>query len=148
MTAGSPVFVDTNILVYFTFAYFAEHQAARRRLSEYESLPVRLWTSRQVLREFLSVATRPSFLTPLPSPQFLAKAVEAFENRFEIAVDDREVTARLLELVENPGAQGKQVHDANIVATMRRHRIPYLVTHNTADFRRYAPWVSVLPLIP
>jgi len=46
MTAGSPVFVDTNVLVYFTFTHFAEHREARRRLAECESLPAALWTSR------------------------------------------------------------------------------------------------------
>jgi predicted nucleic acid-binding protein len=148
MTAGSPVFVDTNVLVYFTFAHFAEHQAARQRLAECERLPVTLWTSRQVLREFLAVTTRPGFLTPLPPPSFLVKTVQAFENQFQIAADDAEVTTRLMELVEDPGAQGKQVHDANIVATMRRHQISHLVTHNAADFRRYAPWIVIVPLIP
>ena len=148
MTADSPVFVDTNVLVYFTFTHFAEHQGARRRLAECESLPATLWTSRQVLREFLAVATRPGFLTPLPSVRFLAQAVQAFENWFQIAAEDAQVTGLLLELVENPGAQGKQVHDANIVATMRRHRITRLLTHNGSDFRRFSPWVTVVPLIP
>lgn len=148
MTAGSPVFVDTNVLVYFTFTHFAEHQGARQRPAEYEGLPATFWTSRQVLREFLAVTTRPGFLTRLPSLPFLARTVRAFEKQFRIAADDAEVTGLLLELVENPGAQGKQVHDANIVATMRRHRISHLLTHNTADFRPYAPWVTVLPLIP
>ena len=148
MTAGSAVLVDANVLVYATFDHIAWHAAAQRRLAELGTLPVTFWTSRQVLREFLAVTTRPGFLTPLPSPPFLAKTVQHVENRFQIATDDAGVTARLLQLVENPGAQGKQVHDGNIVATMHRHRIPYLLTHNTTDFRRYAPWVTALPLIP
>jgi predicted nucleic acid-binding protein len=93
MTAGSHVFVDTNVLVYFTFTHFAEHQGARQRLAECEGLPAPLWTSRQVLREFLAVTTRPGFLAPLPSLPFLAKTVRAFENQFLIAADDAEVTA-------------------------------------------------------
>lgn len=148
MRAGSPLFVDTNVLVYFTFIHFAEHQPARQRIAKCESLPAVLWTSRQVLREFLAVATQPGFLTPLPPFTFLADAVRAFENQFQVAADDAEVTALLLELAENPGARGKQVHDANIVATLRRHRISHLLTHNITDFRRYAPWVTVVPLIP
>jgi predicted nucleic acid-binding protein len=147
MTAGSRVFVDTNVLVYFAFAHFAQHHAARQRLAECESLGVTLWTSRQVLREFLVVTTRPGFLTPVPPPSFIVKAVQAFENQFQIAADDAEVTRRLLELVENPGAHGRQVHDANIVATMLCHQISHLVTHNAADFRRYASWVTVVSLI-
>jgi predicted nucleic acid-binding protein len=87
-------------------------------------------------------------LDALAVPPFPANTVRAFENQLQITADDAEVTALLLELVENPGAHGKQVHDANIVATMRRHRISHLLTHNTTDFRRYALWVTVLPLIP
>jgi len=148
MTAGSGVFVDANILVYATFDQTPWHIAAQRRLTEVGRTPVAFWTSRQVLREFLAVTTRQGFLTPLPSPLFLAKTVRHFETRFQIATDDTEVTARLLELIEQPGAQGKQIHDANIVATMRRHGIPYLLTHNVSDFIRYQPWIAVLPLLP
>jgi hypothetical protein len=53
-----------------------------------------------------------------------------------------------LDILDHPGAQGKQMHDANIVAIMRHYAIPYLLTHNASDFGRYAPWVKVLPLVP
>jgi predicted nucleic acid-binding protein len=146
--AGSAVFVDTNILVYFVFSHFVEHNAARKRLADCEKQQVALWTSRQVLREFLAVTTRPGFLTPLPPSQFLVRMVETFEKQFRVVGDDAAVTARLLELIDNPGAQGRQVHDANIVATMRCHQLSLLLTHNGSDFGRYAPLVTVIPLIP
>ena len=111
------------------------------------SPPVTFWTSRQVLREFLAAASRPGFLVPPPPSPFLAGLIEDFETRFRIAEDDREVTALLLELIANPGARGRQVHDANIVATMLHHGIPNLLTHNTSDFERYRPWITVLPLV-
>ena len=81
MTAGSAVFVDAKVLVYFTFAHFVEHHPARQRLAALESLPVLLTTSRQVLREFLAVTTRPRFLTPLPRVSFLQEMVNGFEDR-------------------------------------------------------------------
>jgi predicted nucleic acid-binding protein len=136
MTAGSAVFLDTNVLVYLTFAHFPLHAAARRHIAELERLPVWFWISRQVLREFLAVTTRPGFLAPLPPVSFLAATLVGFESRFEVAEDDSNVTALLLQLVEKPGAQGRQVHDANIVATMLRYGIQYLLTHNTSDFDR------------
>ena len=43
---------------------------------------------------------------------------------------------------------GKQVHDANIVATMLAHGIPRLLTHNVTDFTRFAAIIAVEPLIP
>jgi len=43
---------------------------------------------------------------------------------------------------------GKQVHDANIVATMLVHGVPNLLTHNAADFKRFSHLIAVLPLVP
>ena len=34
---------------------------------------------------------------------------------------------------------GKQVHDANIVATMLAHGVGRLLTFNVADFQRFVP---------
>ena len=78
MTAGSAVFVDANVLVYATFDQARWHAPARHRLMELGSIPVTFWTSRQVLREFLAVITRPGFLTPLPPVAFFAKDGKRF----------------------------------------------------------------------
>jgi predicted nucleic acid-binding protein len=138
---GSAVFLDT------TFPQSPFHDAALARLKTLDSDEALFWTSRQVLREYLASTTRPGDIVPVPPLASLLKAVRQFEAEFQIADEDAGVTAHLLDLLETPGAQGKQVHDANIVATMRRYNIPYLLTHNTADFTRYAPGVTVLPLI-
>ena len=39
---------------------------------------------------------------------------------------------------------GKQVHDANIVATMLAHGERRLLTFNGADFRRFEPMIEVV----
>jgi len=103
--------------------------------------------SRQVLREFLASTTRPGAVVPPPPLDALFQAVRQFEAEFEIADEDAAVTAVLLDLLKSRTVQGKQIHDANIVATMRRYGIPSLLTHNTADFMRYVPDVSILSLI-
>jgi len=76
---------------------------------------------------------------PSPTLEALSQAVRQFEAEFEIADEDAAVTALLLNLVKSRNVQGKQIHDANIVASMRRHGIPSLLTHNIADFTRYVP---------
>ncbi len=146
--AGSAVFIDTNILIYSSFWSAPLHAEARRRLEELESSGAILWTSRQVLREFLAVATRPGTVTPSPAPDALSELIGRFESVFRIADDDASVTTLLIGLLESLKIQGKQIHDANIVATMKRHRIPRLLTHNVADFARYAQDVEVVPLLP
>ena len=146
-TPGKAVFLDTNILVYASFPGTPFHDAARARLGELERDGAVFWASRQVLREFLASTTRPGAVVPPPTLAAVAEAVRQFEAEFEIADEDAAVTAILLELLKSRRVQGKQIHDANIVATMRRYGIPSLLTHNTADFVRYIPDISVLSLI-
>ena len=146
-TPGSALFIDTNILVYAIFPGTTFHEAARARLSELESDGVLFWTSRQVLREFLASTTRPGAVIPQPTLDSLTNAVRQFEAEFKIADEDSAVTAILLDLLKSRTVLGKQIHDANIVATMRRYGIPSLLTHNVADFMRYVPDINLLPLL-
>jgi hypothetical protein len=39
---------------------------------------------------------------------------------------------------------GKQIHDANIVASMLVHNIPTLMTLNTVDFTRFSDKIALL----
>jgi predicted nucleic acid-binding protein len=72
--------------------------------------------------------------------------VRQFETLFRIGEENATVTARLLDLLERTPVGGRQVHDANIVATMLSHGVTRLVTENTADFKRCAGPFAVLPL--
>jgi len=42
---------------------------------------------------------------------------------------------------------GKQVHDANIVATMLVNDIDTLVTNNVSDMERFSKQVTIVPLV-
>jgi predicted nucleic acid-binding protein len=147
-TPGSAVFLDTNILVYAAFPSLRLHAVAIARLAELRQLDVVFWISRQILREFLAATTRPGAIDPAPPIAVLTRTVRDFAAGFTVAEDSSGVTAHLLDILETVGAQGKQVHDANIAATLRHCGIPNLLTHNTSDFARYQPWITVLPLIP
>ena len=94
------------------------------------------------------MTTRQGGIIPPPTSATLAQAILKFEATFEIADEDAIVTAFLLDLLKSRTTQGKQIHDANIVATMQRYGLQWLFTHNTADFTRYVPNISILPLIP
>lgn len=63
--------------------------------------------------------------------------VRLFTEHFEVADDTTMVTAQLLTLLTELPGGGKQVHDANIVATMLAFDIPTLLTQNVGDFRRF-----------
>ena len=53
---------------------------------------------------------------------------------------------RLLQLASSIAINGKQIHDANVVATMQAYGVTRLLTHNAADFTRYISLITLLPL--
>lgn len=63
-----------------------------------------------------------------------------------MAEDSAQVTDQLLNLIGQFPTGGKQVHDANIVATMLVHGIPALLTNNVTDFTRFSGLITILPL--
>lgn len=50
---------------------------------------------------------------------------------------------RLLRLLTVTPTGGKQIHDANIVATMMAYNIPVLLTFNRRDFERFGQYVTL-----
>jgi predicted nucleic acid-binding protein len=138
------VFVDTNILVYATQASSPRRDAARDALHRFSSGEPRMCISRQILREYLSVVTRPQlFLNPVPMAEALADVV-GFASDFDLLEDGPEVGKRLIELCRLVPIAGRQVHDANIVATMLAHGENRLLTMNRGDFRRFEPRIELV----
>lgn len=147
ITAGSGIFIDTNILVYANLAQSPLHDHAVAHLRDFETTGHDLYISRQVLREYLAVMTRPGILTQEIPLSSLIQDVRGFEDGLIVLDDGPAVTAKLLETIERYSVAGKQIHDANIVATMLVYDIPALLTHNVADFKRYQDLITVLPLV-
>lgn len=142
----SPIFIDTNVLVYANLAQSPLNSLAVQRLAALNTQGIDLWISRQALREYLSAMTRPGDLTGTIRIESLVADVRYFANRFHMAEDSPDVTTHLLNLMEQIPIGGRQVHDANIVATMRVHSIGRLLTHNTDDFARFSHLIEVIPL--
>jgi predicted nucleic acid-binding protein len=100
--------------------------------------------SRQVLREYLAVVTRQqTWGDALPLRVAMADA-EIFCRRFRVLEDGPAVWDELLQLSRRIPFGGRQVHDANIVATMLAHRERRLLTFNEADFKRFVPLIEVV----
>ncbi|MDP9313743.1 MAG: PIN domain-containing protein [Chloroflexota bacterium] len=142
------MFLDTNILVYATISAAPLHAVALRAVVDREQAGVELWVSRQVLREYLAVLTRPQTFTPPIPIMTLVAQITHFMHRFQVAGEDTTTTAHLLTLLQTLPTGGKQVHDANIVATMQANSIDQLLTHNVTNFSRFAGLITIVPLIP
>jgi predicted nucleic acid-binding protein len=141
--AADPVFVDTNVLIYATRRTASEHAAAQAALARLEGEGRGLWISFQILREYLAAVTRPQATSPaLPMATAIAD-VRRFQQVFYVAEGRPVVLERLLALLATHHGAGRQVHDANIVATMLEHGIHRLLTFNAADFRRFAAIIDL-----
>lgn len=146
MSADRPelVVVDTNVFLAATDSSRAAHDAAVRFLREDQR---RLAVTPQILREYLAVMTRPVDANGLG-----LSAVDAAANAQEVLgiatllAEGPETTARLLDLVHDGSATGKQVHDANVVVCALAHSAAAIVTDNARHFERFAPLVPVEPL--
>ena len=66
------------------------------------------------------------------------------QDHFEILEDGPQVTAHWVVLCRDVPVAGKQVHDANIVATMLAHGERRLATLNAKDFRRYGDRIEIV----
>ena len=138
-------FVDTNVLVYAT-AEGAPFQDRARAALVGLAVNERLSISRQVLREYLAVMTRPqTWGKPLSLAAAMADAT-AFTDRFRVLEDGPAVWDQLGALSRHRAFAGRQVHDANVVATMLAHGERRLVTFNTADFRRFDALIELVTL--
>lgn len=138
------MFVDTNVLVNARFIEAPDHEAARASLEKAIEKPEALRISRQILREYLAVVTRPQAWPVAISRDDALDDLNRFAAAFEVLEDGPVVTDRLIALCRQTPVGGKQIHDANIVATMLAYGERRLLTFNTADFRRYADRIELV----
>jgi len=141
-SAADPLFVDTNVLVYASWAAAPLHSHAHAVLATHRNAGAPLSISRQVIREWLATLNRPR--TGLLLADLITEA-QAFDAHFAILDDTAATTANLLALL--PQASGVRVHDVNIVATMQAGGVQRLLTNNPNDFASFSHLISVLPLV-
>jgi predicted nucleic acid-binding protein len=141
------VLLDTNVLLAATDEARTEHGDALEAINIWPASGLVLYSSGQILREYLAVATRPADLNGLGmSRPDAVSNVRALRTRLNLLAEDVKVSDRLLQLVDAVDCTGKQVHDANVVATMLVHGIDTIVTINVGDFARFEDRVRVFEL--
>ncbi len=138
----NPLFIDTNILVYANVIETPFHEQALVAINTAHEAGRTIWISRQVIREYLVTLTRPQVFENLPRATVLEQ-VDQFIDRFQVADNTAAVSEQLVKLMGDFKIGGKQVHDANIVATMLAYDIPCLLTHNVKDFERFEEVIKI-----
>jgi predicted nucleic acid-binding protein len=150
MTDGSDSrwFVDANVLVFAANQFSPWHTAAVTRLQEARQDKISLVVNPQVVREFIAAASRPAPGAASPPIDPILENVRRIRAGFGLLDEHAATIDRLAELLKAVPTQGKQVHDANIVATMLTYGVSTLLTHNIVDFARFAALIRIMPLMP
>ncbi|MCY4414792.1 MAG: PIN domain-containing protein [Chloroflexi bacterium] len=138
------MFIDTNVLVHARVREAPDHIVARTRLEQAIRADEPLRISRQVVREYLAVVTRPQTWPIAITRENALDDVDRLTSHFQVLEDGPAVTELLVALCRSIAVGGKQIHDANIVATMLAHGERRLLTFNTADFRRYGDRIDLV----
>lgn len=143
MTDAEPLFIDTNILIYANVANTPQHERVLSAIKAAHQAGRALWISRQVLREFIAARTRPQTFAQPRTPEVVIERARYLTDRFQVADDTAAVTEQLIKLMGDFQTGGKQIHDANIVATMLAYDIPCLLTYNARDFKRFGEVIRI-----
>ena len=139
--------LDTSVYLSATDEGRTEHRQALLIFNDWPGRGATLYASGQIMREYLPVATRPADKNGLGLQQADALAnVRMLRARTSLLAEDNRVADRLLDLLDQIPCGGKQLHDANVVATMLVHGIDSLVTINIADFTRFEHHIALIPL--
>ena len=138
------MFIDTNVFVNSRIPDAPDHHVARERLEHALEGHEPLRISRQIVREYLSVVTRPQIWTIAITLDEALEDANSLMDSFEMLEDGPTVTEFLIALCREIPIGGKQIHDANIVATMMAYGERRLLTLNTVDFRRFGDRIEVV----
>ena len=146
LTGVKHLFLDTNILIYSSNTASPWHAHARLALQRIAQPGIRRCISTQSLREYFASATRALPNGTLPSMADALRDIAMLQQSYTVLADTHAVSNRLFTLVAQTATGGRQIHDANIVATMLTYGVTHLVTHNVSDFARFAAHITILPL--
>ena len=138
------MFIDTNVLVKSRIPNAPDHDVARISLDRAFRDPEPLRISRQVIREYLAVVTRPQTWPVGITREDALDDVSRLIGSFEMLEDGPVVTESLMSLCREVSVGGRQIHDANIVATMLAHGEHRLLTFNASDFRRFGDRIELV----
>jgi predicted nucleic acid-binding protein len=141
--ASEALFLDTSLIIPATVAVHPAHAASSAFIDAEIARGVVLCISPQVCREFLVVLTRQPVSDRVFETREALSVLQHWTTGCRVLEENELVLRELLSLVEQFNVRGKQVHDCNIVATMRINGIGRLATRNASDFKRYASFITV-----
>jgi predicted nucleic acid-binding protein len=133
------ILVDTNILVYSTSGKSPFFVASQNAIKHYLFSNYAIWISRQIVREYLVVKSRLMLDEKKYDELILLKEMNYLLENYLVADEITTTSATLAKLLQKYKIAGKQIHDANIIATCIDNDIANILTNNPNHFIRYIP---------
>lgn len=132
--------LDTNVLLAATEPERPGHAEALMLLGGPRSLAI----TPQIVREYVAVSTRPRANNGMGlRPEVATANVNTFLERCDLLAENAAVVRRQLTLIAATPPSGRQVHDANIVATALVHGITCIVTDDIRPFEHFADLIEI-----
>lgn len=138
--------LDTNVLLRSVQPTHPAHNIAVNAIQMLLGQSATLYITSQNLIEFWAVATRPVAANGLGwTVAETMQEIAELKNFFTLQPDTPVVFAEWEKLVAQYQVMGKQVHDARLVAVIKTYQIPFLLTFNIADFKRFTEIITIVP---
>lgn len=139
MIESKAVFLDTNVLIYHTFADYdiEKYSISRELLSKLSERGCWFIISHQIIREFFAISTNSNILVNPLLPEEAFEKIDEFLQQFDFVLESENSISNLKNLSIKYQITRQKIHDANIVATMIDNDIEHLFTFNIKDFKKY-----------
>ncbi|SRR6266849_980295 len=138
--------VDTNILLRATRRSDPQHKVVDAALGRLAGQNTALYYTHQNIAELWNAMTRPVGRNGLGLTIAEAeREVLAIEAGMSLLPESEAVYREWRRIIVQYKVSGVQVHDARLVAAMRAHGVPYIVTFNVADFSRFEGLTAMHP---
>ncbi len=123
MMMADKLLVDTNVLVYAPLEDSPFFHQSHSAIAYYSTGGFEIWIARQIIREYLVTKSRLMIeANKYDNEQLLIELTYLVDN-YQVADETDQTTFILSELLSKYKIAGKQIHDANIVATCLQNNI-------------------------
>jgi predicted nucleic acid-binding protein len=141
------ILVDSGVLLRLMERADPQHGTIRTAVRALVARGDELVTATQNVAEFWNMCTRPASARGGLGLAIAEtdRRLKVLERLFQPLADLPTTYPIWRQLVVTHSVQGKQVHDARIVALMHAHAISHILTLNGADFTRYSRITPIEP---
>jgi len=129
-------FIDTNILIYYTFPELGYYNMSEKTINELIENNITGFISKQILNEYFSISTNPRIISRPLSTNDVSNNIDNFLKIMNILPEENDYQD-ILKLIKEYNITGKRIFDLNIYSTMKYNNLINLITANEKDFRSF-----------